>query len=455
MSENHFLAFPGSFLWGAATSAYQIEGAWNEAGRGLSIWDTFTRQPGRIYHNHTGDVAADHYHRWLEDIELMSRFGLKAYRFSIAWPRVIPEGTTRVNPAGLDFYDRLVDALLGRGIEPFPTLYHWDLPQAIQDRGGWPSRETVGHFAEYTQVVAKRLCDRVTRWITHNEPWVAAMSGHFFGAHAPGLQDPFAASASTHHLLLSHGLAVQALRQAASRPIQVGIALNLSPVHPATDSEADRQAAWRYDGFSNRLCLEALLQGHYPEDVLALAGGFFPEIRPEDMEMIATPIDFLGVNYYSRAVVAYDEDFPVIQANVINPEGGEYSQMWEIYPPGIYELLMRLWKEYGLTNIYITENGVPVPDDVDFDGKIRDYRRIRYLRDHLIQLHRAMQEGAPVRGYLVWSLLDNFEWALGYQMRFGLVYIDFDSGKRLVKESGKWYSQVIRRNGLDPSSSLC
>jgi beta-glucosidase len=454
MSEKDFLTFPDHFLWGAATSAYQIEGAWNEGGRGISIWDTFTRIPGKVAGGHTGDVAADHYHRWEEDVAIMAEMGLKAYRFSIAWPRILPEGTDKVNPTGLDFYDRLVDSLLAHGIEPFPTLYHWDLPQALQDRGGWPNRETVEYFSEYARILAERLGDRVNYWITHNEPYVMAMWGHFFGTHAPGIQDPLAAAIAAHHLLLSHGYAVQALRGAARKPIQVGIALNLSPVHPASDSEEDRQAAIRFDGLSNRLLLDPLLRGQYPEDVLALAAGIFPEIRPEDMPIISTPIDFIGLNYYSRSVVAYDPYFPIIQANTVNPEGSEYSQMWEIYPPGIYELVMRVWKDYGPQNILMTENGVCVPDGLDYDGKVRDYRRYRYLSDHLAHLHRAIQEGAPVSGYLVWSLMDNFEWALGYGMRFGLAYVDFDNGKRTIKESGKWYAEVIRRNGFDPTKTL-
>ncbi len=455
MPKPRFLTFPPGFTWGAATSAYQIEGAWNEDGRGLSIWDTFTRQPGRVLQSETGDVAADHYHRWQEDVELMAELGLNAYRFSISWPRIQPAGSGEANLAGLDFYDRLVDALLARGIEPYPTLYHWDLPQALQDRGGWPNRETALHFAEYSRIVAERLGDRVTRWITHNEPGIMALSGYLFGAHAPGLQDPFAAAAAAHHLLLSHGLSAQALRQAARKPPQVGIALNLTPVHPATPSPADREAARRFDGFSNRLFLDPLLRGQYPEDVVSLAGGFFPFIQPGDLEVIAMPLDFLGVNYYSRSVVAFHPSFPILQASVVQPEGSEYSQMWEIYPPGIYELLIRLWREYGVQNLVVTENGIPVPDGVDFDGKVRDERRIRYLRDHLVQVHRAIQEGAPVRGYFVWSLLDNFEWTLGYGMRFGLVYVDFESRKRTIKESGKWYAEVIRRNGLDLAESLC
>jgi beta-glucosidase len=454
MSRETMIHFPEGFRWGVAASAYQIEGGYNEDGRGLSIWDTFCRQPGKIERGETGDVAADHYHRWREDVQIMADLGLPVYRFSIAWPRILPEGTGQVNPAGLDFYDRLVDALLEKGITPLPTLYHWDLPQALQDQGGWGNRETAQHFAEYARIVGERLSDRVQNWITHNEPFVAAVAGHFTGEHAPGLQDPFLTFKAGHHLLLSHGYAVEALRATAKQPLQVGIALNLSPVHSASDSEADQQAAHRYDGVLNRLFLDPVLRAQYPEDMVELLGPVMPQLEPDDMKHIAIPLDFVGINYYSRTVIRYDPDFPLIQASEIKPEGREYSQMWEIYPPGIYELLTRVWNDYRPTNIFVTENGVCVPDGVDFDGRVRDYRRIRYLRDHLVQVHRAIAEGVPVRGYLVWSLLDNFEWAYGYRMRFGLTYVDFETQKRTIKESGYWFAQVIRDNGFDPEIAI-
>jgi beta-glucosidase len=450
MEPGAFLAFPPDFTWGTATSAYQIEGAWNVDGRGVSIWDTFSHQPGKTYQSHNGDTAADHYHRWEADIDIMAQLGLKAYRFSIAWPRIFPEGIGKVNKIGLDFYDRLVDSLLKKGIKPFPTLYHWDLPQALQDRGGWPNRDTAYYFADYAKIVSARLSDRVTHWITHNEPLVVATLGHFLGVMAPGIQDPVAAAHTTHHLLLSHGLAVKALRSQSNRPIQVGITLNLTPMHPASDSEADREAALRYDGLSNRLFLDPILKGSYPEDIQNLLAMVLPEVLPGDMEAISAPIDFLGINYYSRSVVRHDPIIPIVQASTLNPEGSEYSMMWEVYPPGMYELLVRVHKEYAPPQIYVTENGAPFPDDLDFDGRIRDYRRIRFLRDHFIHTHRAIQEGVPVKGYFVWSLLDNFEWALGYRMRFGLVHVDFEDLRRTVKESGKWYAEVIRNNGVDP-----
>ncbi len=452
MSTDNFLSFPASFVWGAATASYQIEGAWNEGGRGVSIWDTFTSLPGKVYQGDTGEVAADHYHRWQEDVQIMADLGLKAYRFSISWPRILPQGSGEANPEGLDFYDRLVDALLEQGIRPYVTLYHWDLPQALQDRGGWANRDIVYKFADYASILAARLGDRVEYWITHNEPFVTALAGHFTGEHAPGLQDISMALQVAHHLLLSHGLAVDALRHTIKRPIQAGITLNLTSVHAASESEADQQAAWRYDGINNRFFLDPLFRSEYPADMLQTFGPFFPAPPADDLKQIAVPIDFLGVNYYDRMVARYDPDFPFLQASQVRPLGNEYSQMWEIYPPGIHELLVRIWKDYHPASLYVTENGIPVADAPDFDGRVRDYRRIRYLRDHIIQLHRAIQEGVPLNGYFVWSLMDNFEWAYGYRMRFGMVYIDYTSLSRTVKESGHWYSQVMRDNGLDPSA---
>jgi beta-glucosidase len=445
---NQLLHFPDGFTWGAATSAYQIEGAVNEDGRGPSIWDTFCRQPGKVWQGQNGDVAADHYHRWREDVALMAELGLKAYRFSIAWPRVLPAGTGQVNPAGLDFYDRLVDALLEKGIEPFVTLYHWDLPQALQDRGGWTKRETAEAFAEYARVVAGRLGDRVTHWITHNEPFVAVILGHFNGEHAPGRKNPLDTAWAYRHVMVSHGLAVQALRATAGRPIQVGIVLNLHPVHPASDAREDARAARRFDGLLNRMFLDPVLRGRLPADVEKMFGLLF-KINDEDLRTIAAPIDFLGINYYTRSVMRHDKGVPFVQATEVRPEGNEYSEMWEIYPEGLYELLSRVWKDYRPAQMFVTENGIPVPDVLEADGHVHDVRRTAYLHDHIAQVHRAIADGVPVRGYFVWSLLDNFEWAYGYQMRFGLTYVDYETLKRTVKDSGKWYAEVIRRNGVE------
>ncbi len=446
MSER-FLPFPEGFIWGTATSAYQIEGAVGEDGRGPSIWDTFCRQPGKIWQGQTGDVASDHYHRWREDIRLMQELGLPAYRFSIAWPRILPEGTGKVNPAGLDFYDRLVDGLREAGIEPFVTLYHWDLPQALQDRGGWTKRETAEAFAEYARIVAERLGDRVTYWITHNEPFVSSIFGHFTGEHAPGKKSPFDAAWAYRHLMLSHGLAVEALRATLPSSAQIGIVLNLSPVHPASDSPKDRQAAKRLDGLLNRMFLEPVLRGRFPSD-LQKAFGLLFKPASEDMKRIAAPVDFLGINYYTRVVARHDSGTPFIQAAAVEVEGSERSEMWEVYPEGMYEVLTRVYSEYRPARLLVTENGFPFPDAPDPDGRVHDPQRIAYLRRHLLQVHRAVSEGVPVQGYFVWSLLDNFEWAHGYRMRFGLIYVDYETQARTIKDSGRWYAEVVRRNGL-------
>ena len=445
-----YITFPKDFIWGVATSAYQIEGAWNEDGKGPSIWDTFTHTPGKIVNNETGDVSVDHYHRYKEDVALMKELGLDAYRFSVAWSRILPAGTGTINRAGLDFYDSLVDELLRKKIEPYVCLFHYDLPQALQDKGGWPNRDTALAFAEYAHVVTERLSDRVKVWFTHNEPWVTAAAGYFDGSHAPGIKDPVATFKAMHHLLLSHGLAAEAIRAAAKQPVKVGITLNLNPVHPATGSKKDRDAAMRMDTILNRVMLDPLLKGTTPMQEFAvgrmLTGSL---IRPGDLEKIRS-LDLLGVNYYTRTVVKNDPKFPVVAAVQIQPVGNEYSGMWEIYPEGIHELLLRIWKDYQLTcEIMVTENGVPVPDGLDFDGRVRDERRIRYLKNHIFQVHRAIEDGVPVRGYFHWSLMDNFEWALGYAQRFGLLYVDFGTLKRSVKDSGRWFAKVIADDGFE------
>jgi len=435
-------SFPRGFTWGAATAAYQIEGASQEGGRGPSIWDTFCQQPGAVERGESGKLAADHYHRWQQDVGLMVELGIKAYRFSIAWSRILPEGKGKVNPAGFDFYSRLVDALLERGIEPHITLYHWDLPRALQDRGGWAARDTAHYFADYAHQVGSRLGDRVSWWITHNEPYVVAFPGHLTGDLAPGLRDSAVAVRVVHHLLLSHGLAVEALRDVVARP-KVGITFNLSPIHPASDSEEDHRAALRFDGILTRLFLDPVLRGRYPEDVAGKLGPLLQAVQAGDMERIATPLDFLGVNYYTRSVVRHDPEVPILESTQIRPEGSEYSEMWEIYPLGLHELLVRLKADYPPLDLYITENGIPVPDTLDPDGRVRDPRRIRYLRDHVLQVGRAIADGVPVRGYFVWSLMDNFEWAFGYRMRFGLIYVDWETQERTVKDSGHWYARLI------------
>jgi beta-glucosidase len=445
-----FIAFPEDFVWGCASSAYQVEGAWNEDGKGPSIWDTFVHIPGRIVKGETGDITVDHYHRYKDDVALMKELGLKAYRFSTSWSRILPNGTGAVNQAGLDFYDRLVDEILEQKIEPYLCLFHYDLPQALQDKGGWPNRDSAYAFAEYASSMAEHFSDRVKVWMTHNEPWVAAMAGYFSGEHAPGIKEPVTGFKALHHIFLSHGLAAEAIRAAAKQPVKIGITLNLNPVHPASDSKKDRAAAQRMDTALNRLQLDPLLKGSSPIQEFTL-GKLLSHgiVKPGDLEKIHT-LDLLGVNYYTRTVAKYDSKFPVVSAVQTRPEGNEYSGMWEIYPEGIYEILLRIWNDYQpQCEIMVTENGVPVPDGLDFDGRVRDERRIRYLKNHLFQVQRAMADGVPVQGYFHWTLMDNFEWAHGYEPRFGLVYVDFKTLKRTVKDSGRWFAKVIKDNGFD------
>lgn len=441
-------SFPKNYIWGAAASAYQIEGAPEEDGKGLSILDTFYRKGDNSYQNQTGDLAANHYHRMEEDVKLMAELGLKAYRFSVSWSRVLPDGIGKINQKGLDFYRRLVDALLRVNISPILTLFHYDLPLTLHEKGGWPNRDTADAFGDYACILGKALGDRVPYWITHNEPFVTAVLGYLTGEQAPGITDPIAMLASVHTLLLSHGKAVTALRTTTRNNPQIGIALNLSPVHTASESINDQKAARLFDGILNRCFIEPILLGQYPQDIINLFQPLMPEIKKGDMAIIHSPIDFLGINYYSRSVIAHDENIPFIEARQVHPKGREYSMMWEIFPEGIYELIKRVWTDYHPQAIFVTENGVPVPDGIDFDHKVRDGRRQLYIQNHLIQIHRAIEEKIPILGYLVWSFLDNFEWALGYQMRFGLVYVDFETQERIIKESAKWFSKVIKENRI-------
>ena len=441
--------FPEGFLWGVATAAYQIEGAWNEDGKGVSIWDTFSHTQGKIADGSTGDVACDHYLRWREDIALMKELGVKAYRFSIAWTRILPQGAGTVNPKGLGFYDRLVDGLLEANIKPFVTLYHWDLPQALQDIGGWANRDVAYYFADYAAVVAHKLGDRVKHWMTHNEPWVTTWGGHGAGTLAPGIKNAKVALQVAHHLLLSHGLAIEVLRDLGDSETKVGIVLTLSPVHPASDSEEDKAAAWRNDGFHNRWFLDPIFVGSYPADMWEWFGQLVPEVKPGDMKIIGRRIDFLGVNYYTRGVVRHDPKGGMLKLSHVRIESSEYTEMgWEVYPDGLYELLTRLNCEYKIPEFYITENGAAFKDEVTPDGKVHDERRLNYLREHFLRAHKAIRDGVPLKGYFVWSLMDNFEWAHGYTKRFGIVYVDYETQKRIVKDSGYWYKQVIAENGV-------
>ncbi|MEW5959686.1 MAG: GH1 family beta-glucosidase [Chloroflexota bacterium] len=449
------ITFPKGFWWGATTASYQIEGAWNEDGKGESIWDRFSHTPGHIQNGDTGDIACDHYHRWAEDVALMKSLGLQAYRFSIAWPRILPTGRGAINQAGLDFYSRLIDGLLAAGITPVVTLYHWDLPQALQEQGGWPDRSIVEPFVEYVDRVSRHLGDRVKHWITHNEPWVVAFLGHREGQHAPGRQDWPAAIWASHHLLLSHGLAVPVIRR-NSPQAEVGITLNLSPVMPASPSPADFQAARHTDGHLNRWFLDPLYGRHYPADMVAdyHARGYLPTaglpfVRPGDLEAIAVKTDFLGINYYTRQVVRDETAADNWPQTVVRAPESEWTEMgWEVYPAGLFDMLCRLHFDYRPPKIYITENGASYSDGPEAGGRINDQRRLDYLREHFAAAHQAIQSGAPLAGYFIWSLMDNFEWAFGFSQRFGLVWVDYPTQQRIPKASALWYRDVIAQNGF-------
>jgi beta-glucosidase len=429
------------FLWGAATAAYQIEGAATVDGRGESIWDRFAATPGKVRGGDSGAVACDFYHRYREDIALMSELGIDALRFSVAWPRVLPDGRGRVNQAGLDFYDRLVDALLEAEIRPFVTLYHWDLPQVLEDAGGWPVRATADAFVEYVDVVATRLGDRVMDWTTHNEPFCSSWLGYGHGVHAPGRSSTSDALAAAHHLLLSHGWAVERLRARCPRA-EVGIVLDSWPTHPATDNDADRKAARLADGARNRWFFDPVLRGEYPVDMLEHFGPLAPPMVDGDLAAIAAPLDFVGVNNYSRALIrANAADGPPIEMRA--PAAQLTDMGWEVYPNGIAEVLERLHEEYAAPSLYVTENGAAFADVRTHDGRIHDIERRDYLAAYIESIEQAMARGTPVRGYFVWSLLDNFEWALGYSKRFGLVYVDYPTLERIPKDSFYWYRDLI------------
>ena len=453
--------FPENFLWGTATAAYQVEGAANEDGRGASIWDTFSHAPGNVRHGDTGDIACDQYHHLEEDLDIMAELGLQAYRFSVSWPRVQAEGGGSANERGLDYYRRLVEGLRERSIEPIPTLYHWDLPQALEDRGGWTSRETSERFAEYAGIMYEALGDSVRFWITLNEPWVSAWLGYGIGVHAPGRESTAEALAATHHLLLGHGLAMERMRSLDHADDQLGITLNLAPVRPASDDPADAEAARRVDGYANRLYLDPIFRGSYPEDMLEhyRAETDFSFIRDGDLDKISTPLDFLGVNYYMRHTVVDGERdselttamrFQSVGAATILPPGVETTAMgWPVESDGLTELLVRLHEEYTQGPIYITENGRAVYDYVDPEGDVDDEERVAYLDAHFRAAHAAIEQGVNLQGYLVWSLLDNFEWAEGYSKRFGIVFVDYGTQRRIPKMSARWYRGVIGRNGLE------
>ncbi|WP_250028128.1 GH1 family beta-glucosidase [Paractinoplanes maris] len=450
------ITFPDGFIWGAATASYQIEGAAREDGRGPSIWDTFSRTPGRVFNGHTGDVACDHYHRYVDDVALMAGLNLASYRFSVAWPRIQPDGTGPVNTKGLDFYDRLTDELLGQGIDPVVTLYHWDLPQTLEDLGGWANRLTAEAFGEYAQIVHARLGDRVKTWTTLNEPWCSAYLGYGSGVHAPGKQDPAAVFAAVHHLLLGHGLAARALRSAGAQSISITLNPNVAlPVDPA--NAGDLEAVRIIDGLSNRMFLDPLFKGQYPADMIEHMSRFtdLSYIADGDLATINAPIDVLGINFYQPSYVSAKPGAPAALEQPGSegigwraPDGPVTDMNWLIEPSALTGLLKRINDDYPGVPLLITENGAAYPEVPAADGEVHDSRRIEYLDGHLRACHDALAAGVDLRGYFVWSLMDNFEWAEGYRKRFGVVHVDYATQERTLKDSAKWYREVIRRNGI-------
>ena len=436
-------SFPPNFVWGAATASYQIEGAVAEDGRGTSIWDTFSHSPGKILNGDTGDMACDHYHRWREDLALLHDLGVGAYRFSIAWPRIVPSGSGEPNAAGLDWYERLVDCLLENGMQPWVTLYHWDLPQPLEDAGGWPERATADAFAHYAEVVGRRLGDRVHSWITLNEPWCSAFLGYHTGEHAPGRRGARLALRAAHVLLLAHGRAVQVLRSTSPRA-RVGIVLNPTHVEAATDGPDDAAAARRLDGYHNRWFLDPLYGRGYPADMVEHFAPHAALPSDDDLRQIAAPTDFLGVNYYQPIVVRADPTDRFLGARSVRRPDEPVTQMdWTVRPSGLRQLLVRLQRDYAVPSLAVTENGAAYLDTPPLDGRVRDPERTRYLVEHIAAVGQAIGQGVPVTAYFAWSLLDNFEWAQGFSKRFGLVYVDYATQRRVLKDSGRWYRSWI------------
>lgn len=439
-------SFPPGFVWGAATAAYQIEGAVNEDGRSPSIWDTFSHIPGKVDQGDTGDIACDHYHRYREDVALMRNIGLDAYRFSISWPRILPEGTGKINQAGLDFYSRLVDELLANDIRPYATLYHWDLPQILEDKGGWANRDTAKYFAEYTDVISRHLGDRVKNWITLNEPGVAAFHGYLGGEHAPGVKDMNKAIRAAHHLLLGHGLAMPVLRRNVTQPdAEFGVTISFNYVEAGEPGAA--QLATLKDAWDNRFFLDPIFKGQYPAELAEVIEPHLP-LEANDLNIISGPVDFMGVNYYFRTLpIAWSNPATMSFQNRRNDTAPHTAMDWEIYPDGLYNLLRRFHEEYHVPKLYITENGAAFKDTpVREQGElvVHDLERQEYLQQHFDASLRALQAGAPVAGYFVWSFLDNFEWAYGYDKRFGIVYVDYATQERVIKDSGKWYREFLQ-----------
>lgn len=445
------IEFPKEFVWGASTASYQIEGAVEEDGRGVSIWDTFSHTAGKVAAGDTGDVACDHYHRYREDVRLLAELGLDAYRFSVAWPRIFPAGAGRLNRKGLDFYERLVDSLLDHGVTPWLCFYHWDLPQELEDRGGWTSRDTAERFADYAAAVAENLGDRVEHFLMLNEPSIVALLGHLLGMHAPGRSDIAAYAAATHHLNLATGLAVARLREIGDW--RLGTVLNLEPVHGAgeEDDEEESRVVTLYDAFRNRNYIDPLLLGSYPEVTAPLQQ---PYLHEGDMEAIRQPLDMIGLNLYSRVRVTADQGSLVGFRQLDPPRSAERTAMnWEVYPEALFEQLLDLKERYGNPPVYVTENGAAFDDSPGPGGRVDDPKRIAFLTRYLAALKRALDAGADVRGYFVWSLLDNFEWAEGYAKRFGLVYVDYETQERVPKSSFDWYRETVRNGGFSPEAA--
>ncbi len=435
--------FPKDFIFGVATAAYQIEGAVAEDGRKPSIWDAFSNIPGRVIGRDTGAIACDHYHRYQDDIKLIASLGVDAYRFSIAWPRVIPDGRGAVNDKGLDFYDRLIDEMLRHDLKPFATLYHWDLPIGLHGLGGWTVRDTAEAFADYAGLIAQRFGDRLATLTTHNEPWCAAFLGYLYGVHAPGERNLSAMLHAAHHLNLAHGLGVQAIRAAAPK-LPVGIVMNAKSLYPATPSAADVAATERFDQFHNGIFFDPIFKGAYNPALLEAMGPAMPTLRPDDLAVIATPLDYLGINYYTpeRIAAAPDQAWPAAEP-VPPPFGTPITAMgWEICADGFTHLIRTLRQQYTLPPIYITENGAGYHDEI-VDGVVDDQNRLNYYRDHLGAVADMIEQGLDVRGYFAWSLMDNFEWAMGYAKRFGLVYVDYTTQQRTLKASGAWYRDLV------------
>jgi beta-glucosidase len=444
--ETFRIKLPREFYLGTASAAYQIEGATSADGRGSSIWDAYVKVPGAILNGDTGDITCDHYHRYREDVALMKQLGLNAYRFSISWSRVLPSGRGKVNGKGLKFYSDLVDALLEAGVTPFVTLNHFDLPQVFQEEGGgWLRRDVYRDFVEYSDIVTQELGDRVKHWTTFNEPWELAWQGYHTGEDAPGLRFGVdSALLASHNVYLSHGEAVKKIRDNVP-DAEVGIVIHLNNVEPATDEPEDVAAAMRWEGCQNRWYLDPLYFGEYPEDMVKLYGSLAPDVESGDMEIISQPLDYLGLNMYRRSVVADGADLPPINIRRINPPG-EYSAMgWEVYPRGLYDILMWTHKHYPVKKIYVTENGVAYDDKISSDAGCHDIKRVNYLRDHIAHAIKARDEGVPLNGYMVWSTMDNFEWAYGYKMRFGVIHVDFNTYKRTIKDSGYFLKSLAQK----------